>query len=548
MTTTSGPAPRPLSAAGSPAERLRRYDWRFLLPAPADGSFGRIVIVGRPAGVAEDLVRLGVAREATVTPPDAPTADAVVALRGARVRPEEARAWLREGGVLLLEVDRRAPGRLAATPARVRKALARAGFETLGCWWAKPDLERCGMYLPLESDGALEWYHRRHHAPRSTAARALARAIGWVTGWKAARFARWVPTFVVVARAGAARDGGVGVLGGRGVPTSLLPPRSRPLLLLGGEGAWSRVVVLPFGAGADRPVVVVKHPRLARYNAATRRERTTLKRIRARVGGPLRASLPMPVAAGRWRGLSVAAERCVAGRSVYAACASGGEREAGVSLRLAASWLAAFHVRTVVARPPLDALRIERLLARPVARYTAALGCEGAERALFDEARARAERVAGTTLPIVWQHRDFGPWNVHRDGRRIAVIDWEVARPGPALCDLLYFTLHWSWLVRGHRAGSDRRRDFEALFLDPGRGGAPAAACRRAIARYMERLEIAPALAPLLLLHLLLEQALDRVRRLRAVGARAARDDNPYVGYLGVLAGRPDRLFEREWP
>ncbi len=539
------------------ADRLRRYDWRFLLPMPPGARFRHMVVLGGPPGAAEDVVRLGLAQTASSAPPDECAADAVVLLRGARVRPAEARRWLREGGVLLVEVDRRSLSGAAWTPARLGRALARAGFEALGCWWAKPDHDRCAMYLPLESDAALTWYGTRHHAPRGWIGRVLGAAARLVTGGRAWRFGTLVPAYVVTARVGGRAEASVGVprgagvapgvLGGRGVPATLRPPRARPVVLLGGEGAWSRVVVLPFQERSARPAAVIKHPRLRRYNDATMHEHAMLERIRARVGPRLRATLPAPARAGRWRGLAVSVERSVAGRSVYAACAGGG-REAIAALRGATTWLASFHLRSVLAQTILDGRRIDRLLERPVARYAAVFGCTDDERRLFERARQWAEGAAGCIFPVVWQHRDFGPWNVHVEGKRVAVIDWEVARPGPPLCDLFYFTLHWSWLVHGARRPAERLRDFERLFLEPECGDGASRACRRAHARYMGRLELDRRLAPLFLLNLLLEQALDRALRLRAGGVAPGREGNPYVAYIGVLAERPARVFERTWP
>ncbi|RIQ36752.1 aminoglycoside phosphotransferase family protein [Jiangella rhizosphaerae] len=46
---------------------------------------------------------------------------------------------------------------------------------------------------------------------------------------------------------------------------------------------------------------------------------------------------------------------------------------------------------------------------------------------------------AGLGPADVILHGDFGPWNVvWRDGRPVAIIDWDLARPGPRRYDLAY--------------------------------------------------------------------------------------------------------------
>ena len=127
----------------------------------------------------------------------------------------------------------------------------------------------------------------------------------------------------------------------------------------------------------------------------------------------------------------------------------------------------------------------------------------------------------------------------------INVIDWERARIGPALSDLLWLVVHWSYTIRNVCSPEQQLRCFKELFLDPTCGSRSVAAVRQVLVQYMSRLSVDPRLFPLLLVLTWVEHGLDHTRRLRAVGGntKQPRSGNPYVQYVGILAEHPDRLF-----
>src|SRR5690348_5818925 len=86
---------------------LRRADWRFLLPAPPDGMFQHLVLLGGLAELAEQIAVAGIARQVSCHPPPAGTADAVAVLQGAGLSPAHAASYLAPGGALYYEIDRR---------------------------------------------------------------------------------------------------------------------------------------------------------------------------------------------------------------------------------------------------------------------------------------------------------------------------------------------------------------------------------------------------------------------------------------------------------
>jgi ubiquinone/menaquinone biosynthesis C-methylase UbiE len=60
--------------------------------------------------------------------------------------------------------------------------------------------------------------------------------------------------------------------------------------------------------------------------------------------------------------------------------------------------------------------------------------------------------VDGKRIPLVTQHRDFGPSNILVLDKKIAVIDWELAQPnGEPLYDLFYFLSRFFFLIYSDR-------------------------------------------------------------------------------------------------
>ena len=148
-------------------------------------------------------------------------------------------------------------------------------------------------------------------------------------------------------------------------------------------------------------------------------------------------------------------------------------------------------------------------------------------------------------MPIVWQHGDLWPPNVYRDRSRVSVIDWETARRGPALADLLSFVTYWAAAVDARHTTASRLAHFETLFCAASPANSFVRAVHGEIAEYMRRLEIARALFAFLLVYTFLEKALDEPqKRTKLSGVHVGdRRDNLEVGYVGVLASHAEALF-----
>lgn len=526
----------------------RRADWRFLLPHPETGAYDHLVLLGGTPALAEAVQRLACAREVSVTMPGEGSVDALIVLRNARQPIDDVVRRLRPSGVLYWEIDRRAPGRFSITPSRLRRYLRRNGLASVTTYWIKPDFERCAMLLPLAGAGPLSWYFRTLFTAKTVKHRLLGTAALWAAEGPR-RFEKLVPCFAVMALRGDQGAEPPSLVGHARLPPGPARGDVFPLVLTGGQGQWSRITVLPFGTDDSVPVQVIKAPRLPVFNGRTNHEQFVLTEIRRHMGGPLLATVPEPRGTFEWNGLVVGLESYMDGRSL--AISSGGwprsEQRAIEDLRLAAQWLAEFHSATRVTQVVWGSPDAAGSLSRIIGEYVDAFGEAGAEGQFFKRLLAQSSDLKGSLVPLVWHHGDFGPENVRRMGRRIAVVDWEVARVAPPLCDLIYFILHWDWLVNRARSETKRSARFRELFLVTTVRDRLVEAARHEITAYMRRLEVEPRLMPLLLAYTLLEQAVDRVDRLRQLGDPGAesREDNPYVNLVGTLAPEEGSFLER---
>lgn len=498
----------------------RSLDWRFLLPGSQDRVFDHMLLLGGAKELSRLVLESGIARTVSRSPGEG-RADAVVILGSARADVPAALGSLSEGGVAYWEIDRRRPAEWARSPARARALAERAGLGGVRSYWVKPSLSAPSMILPLDAEGALRWYLTHQLVP-SNPVRMMLRRCGPAT--PPAWFARLVPAHVLTGSRGEAG-------GEEGL--------EHPLLLLGGEGGWSRVAVLPFDRKADLPRVVLKAPRTPRFNPQTEVEQGVLAEVRLAAGDRFADAIPEPLGTRRWRGLSVGVERYVPGIPI--AVSSGGWRSGRARARDVegvAAWLADFH-RTTGRRTPWSDADAEQFVCGPCARYRTVFARLEADGVTISDLERRAGAVRGLPFARVWHHRDFNPHNVRRDGDRIAVVDWEVAREGPALADLLYFVLHWSWTARRDRDPRSRAVRFRELFLEPEPHDPLARHARAAIRHYLAALDASPAFLPLVLGTMLVDHALDRHGRLAALGdpASRARPDNPYVRLLELLGG-----------
>jgi len=516
--------PRP-SSPTDVAGAARRVDWRFLLPphGPPVGPSALRLIADEP-----DLVPLleVLRQDGRVLDGFEDTAEAglVVVLTGRLRDIDRAVRSLPPEGVLYCEVDRARRSGIAWSPGRLQRRLTRSGLSTTA-YWRRRQTGRDTLFLPLGAPGALTWYLRELMDGRRFSRRVARRALESVGGAQA--LGRAVRHYGVVGVAGVSPQGAnvtPEVLTGRALTDAPL----LPLVLARGQGAWSRVVLLPFSETDRQPRCVVKLPRTPEHNEATQREHAVLRELAGRLAPPLVRGIPEALSLECWRGLYVGAEEFLPGLPL---AVTG-------NLAPAADWLADLHRATQVYQVPAEGPRAHELVDAQLLEAVATVGLSlpAASRLL---GRQGMRSAAGARLPVVLEHGDVTPQNLRWDGGRYSLVDWESARIGPALCDLLYLLLHWPWPGLPVFAAAPLqvfRSVFASQDLPPARTAAGL------VLRYCKNLPLDPRLVPPLLLAMLSRQALDRAARVRNSGQDPARDHNVYADLIGVVLDAREAL------
>jgi hypothetical protein len=441
---------------------LREVDWRFLLrlrEAPrvldlSDGSLSEALeLVAEPAQSSEDEV------------------DLVLLGFPGREELKTARARLRDGGELVCLWHGRRPRRMQRAQAR----LTRAGFEDVHFYWPGPENSPSPeFWLPLGTPAAIEqaFSQRPLHSRRQAASR---------LAWRlAARFGAIAPLCATARLPGPPADP---VGEGDGVGRALPAPEPW-LLLTGGSKSENKVVGLPFPPGRDSGLAA-KFGRVERAETALDREAEILRRL-----GDERPSLsgaPWVRASGERAGQRAIVQKAMGGRLLSAGLSEADFSEVAPKMT---GWLLALAGEPQA--QPASAWS-QRLLFDPLDRLERDLG-DRLPAGLGERARRALSGL--DELPLVWEHRDLGPWNVvlGADGSP-GVIDWEDAEPlGLPGLDLVYFLTTYSLLIEGaldDTGDSERIVSGYRRLLDPQTTrGKIAAGC---LVEYRERLGVGEA-------------------------------------------------------
>lgn len=415
---------------------LRRVDWRFLLSqreAPrtldlTDGLLGEALqLVGPVANrsdVEVDLVVMGIPKQRQL---------------------DTARRALRPGGAVVCLWEAPRPGRVRRARARLR----RAGLTDIRFYRTGPQPGETEVWLPLDAPEIVAriFAERPPHSRREAIERRAWRALAPVCA---------------IAR----------LPGEDEVPDDGLPDPDAWVLLTGGAESDAKVVGLPFSGAHANPSVVAKFARIAKADSALEREATILRDLERERPGL--AGIPQLRGSGRRAGQVAILQDAVNGKALNATM------NAAVFAATAPAvtrWLLAL-VGEPAPQPP--SAWAQRLVHEPLEE----LERDFAELAPADFAeRARQALSRLGDLPLVCEHRDFGPWNIviARNGTP-AVIDWEDAEPkGLPSLDLVYFLFSAAFAIDGAGDAADRverARESNRRLLDPGTElGGIAAAC-----------------------------------------------------------------------
>jgi hypothetical protein len=454
---------------------------------------------------------------------DDASADAVAVLAGSRCSPTDVRRALRPDGVLWWEISRARHPTLP--PSTFIRKLRRAGLHVLGTYWVGRSHEHPRIYVPLDVDSAVTWVLESYLPVQSLRLRIARAWLGAEDGWNVQRLARWVPSYAVIASAAPQHPHPPGFRGTHGLPVASCTP-----LMLGGGNY--RVTILPFTGGAEDPILVTKVPRYATRNDHMAYELKVLGEIRAMLPLALQQSLPEPLNQDWWRDLLVTHQTFIRGSALRCFGRNRKEEDRRRSLgeiNIIQNWLQKFHTATLEDRTT----SIDELL-RPAAehaieRYQQARRATLKEERLFRFYRQRLTELNYLQIPKVWIHGDFGPANVYRsEASELAVVDWESAREGPALYDLLVVVIEM--MVSRRTFSPSYLSDFRSLILTSEPSDPIITAIRHEILSYMATFEIDRRILPLMAVYVLI--------RLGRRGVGRVRD--PFITCLSDVAECPE--------
>jgi glycosyltransferase involved in cell wall biosynthesis/aminoglycoside phosphotransferase (APT) family kinase protein len=541
-------------------DRAGAADWRFLLPRPASGRYDRLAVPGAPDQLLDTLSAMGLAAEVTGVLPSDHSASAVVVLPGTLLPARALRGALADGGALYIETDRRAVGCFWRTPGSWKRDLDALGVRVTGVY----AVGRRGLaprrYVALDEAAPGLWFLRSAYRPVTATQSGAGLVASALLMMRLHRVVlqRIIPAYAITAVVGHEPTAPMVLLRDT-MQNITVHPEGEHVVLFGDGG--DRVVALPFAASAPEPAMVIKVPRSPAFGARTENEQARMRQLRGSLPPDLARAIPEPLGLfGSHDSLAAAEAAAPPGRTLLASSGRWGAsaKRRIADLELATEWLADFHAATAAGWHDWGPCQTEKLVNAAFASYFAAYGELPLEQALRDTAMTYARTIAGVSIPSICQHRDYAVWNLVRaatHGRdELSVLDWEGARMGPPLCDMLHLVTSWDMAIRRPGDMRDEMTNFGALFLEPPDGDVYRAAARRAIRRYLQRVAIDDRLVPVLLLHHTLELAIRRAEQItdRAADAGAnarlnavdgARAGNRYVAMVALLAGRVDALF-----
>ena len=394
---------------------IRRADARFVLPEHPT------------TAVAHDDPTWQRALELAAIPrPRDGAAPDLVAGRGS-----DARALIDHGAsMILLE---------GSTSTRVLRA---AGYEVTD-YVSVPDAARPELIVPSAHRAAARYALRRRTAAAPLARRVVAPLVGGgVPG--VARLARPAARLTLASKVGL-RPRALDDVEHLGVP-----PDAAWFLHLGRHDqlAGRRMAFLAFAPGAAAPSWALKLARLPGEDDSFERDRRGVDQLRAGAAAFAHRA-PRPIAFG-WTGeFQLSVETAAVGDRVTELLRRRGTK--GLPLAHAiASWLTDVAVASRSEHQDLDA-ELARLRAEVLPFWEDAVDGETLLAAI------------GTT-PAVLLHGDPGTWNMMASGVEFSVIDWESARPGLPLWDLLYFLADASAQMARQTASGTRDQFLARLF------------------------------------------------------------------------------------
>lgn len=455
---------------------LRRVDWRFLLPKPNPS---RSACFAR--GTLEDGVRM--ISEHVEAQEDTPlsSCDLVVAVDPDPNTIRRAFELLRPRGAFYAEW--RDPGQRAS----MLQMLQGSGLDVLGSYWAWPDPESGStrLWVPLDAVGALRYVREAptlSFIPGRFGVRSPVLALHRLR--MSRRLASPTPMCTIALKAAdAARGHSVPghstpkepaltaipeAVASALVESNVIPPVDGSgvvskkaffwMLLTPGRRSISKVVGLAFREPSTEPMAVIKLPRIPEAIPALKKEADVLNALHRSRKTPIKG-VPRVLFSEERDGMQMLGLTYLPGvplwiqlrRSTYRSLA-----------HRVTKWLADLAGES----QPVDrSLWGARLVDATLETFSSQYG-DVLEKEDLQKAGDVLNRL--DSLPIVFEQRDLGPWNVlvAPDGS-IGVLDWESGeREGLPLLDLVYF-LTFQAFFHKRAMGSGRFVEVYRKLMQP---------------------------------------------------------------------------------
>lgn len=531
-------------AVVTPAQR-KRSDWRFLLAKPKRQSFEHFLLLGGSEFLGRSLIESGTADRVTHTIPSDNSVDAAAILDGAQVQLEQVANCLKSGATVYYECLRPMRSLVRSGIGSMRSYWSAYGLALTGIYWVLPGFWDAKRYIALDLPNAVEWYLNTFYIAAGPVDRLLEICLRLFARHHSERLVPFARSLALTAVKEPGRGRQFAVM--ENIPETQ-DKDLRSILLTSGQDESSRLVILPFVDSNPEPVAAVKISTHPRFNGMTRLEQDNLAALRRTLDGALHDSVPEPWSIDCCDGNVVAVQSYMRGRSLWVSCGRWQltQARARLDLQMAANWLARFHRRVQFETIRWNQAAIGNWLEPRLEEYAALFELSPAEERLWTQMRDRARALTGKALPCVWQHNDFGLWNLYRYGDSLAVIDWESSHPGLPLCDLIYLVTHWIFIVRRYHTPPDELRGISELCTARSQSPSHARFAHQVIADYLQALEIDAGFLPILHVYNWVDRAIDRVHRQEQLGNPEfdRREGNRFVAYVETLAKEEAHLFE----
>ncbi|MBN3040846.1 MAG: methyltransferase domain-containing protein [Candidatus Omnitrophica bacterium] len=226
------------------------------------------------------------------------------------------------------------------------------------------------------------------------------------------------------------------------------------------NSSTNHIVLIPFIAKAKQPLFILKTCRYVDNDSFTKLD-DVYKYLKELNSDFINKSIPDIIYAGKFWNRQVIIERAVTGKNIDSFVKRGiniaANKHNAKNIKIVLDWITKFNQVTKNSEIKISQESLNNYIL-PVK--------EAIERAIAPELKEQAlKRVneledssLGKAMPLVFQHRDFGPSNILLDGATVKVFDWELSqKSAEPLYDVFYFISRYCYL----------------MYYDPNKHGVP---------------------------------------------------------------------------